>query len=473
MRTEDISVAAENAPASLSRATTVWCELGAPNFTRLLAVMHAELRDNAVPGASLGLLQRGRILLAKNLGVTDRETRAPVTERTVFQLGSVSKFITAIAVVLLAERGEIDLHAPIGRYSQWLEADLGALTAHQLLTHTAGLKDGGALYGSRTELDLRGSLADWGRELMFTCPGEVFSYSNPGYSLVGLLVESVTARTFAEALRELVFAPLAMQDSAVGAHVATDSACSAGHARARDGSVRAVRLLADNVAYRPAGYICSTSQDLGRLLRALLDDGRLDGAQVLPPTLLERVTTMHVTLPGHAQRGYGYGLYVHHSADRRIAVHTGFNAGFGARVCLCPDARGAVIALTNRQAQTLPRSTQAAMDILAPVAIPMNRALSHSKHTPQQAANAQYVGTYAQYGPPVVVHEKAGTLWLRSGGINMSLRPIGTHRFACATSDGEKPIEVVFTERDDSGFRYLYAQSRAFRRSEPGIVDHA
>jgi CubicO group peptidase (beta-lactamase class C family) len=442
-------------------------------LTRLQALVESELCGRDIPGAAVSLLRRDTVLFAKGFGSTDRETCSPITERTIFQIGSVSKLITAVAVLLLAEQGEIDIYAPIGRYAEWLDASLAALTVHQLLTHTAGLKDAGSLYGPRTEVSMRDALSSWGREYLFTTPGEVFSYSNPGYSLVGLVIECVTRRSFAAAMQDLLFAPLAMPGSAVSAHIELDSAFSAGHASAREGAAPAVVLLADNSAYRPAGYIYSTLQDLNRLLRAILDDGMLDGRQILPRTLMDRVTTMHVRLPGHCQRGYGYGLYVDHGSQRHMAVHTGFNAGFGARVCICVDTRSAVIVLTNRQSETLPQSAKAAMDMLAPSRVPQNRTARWCPKVESATLNAWYEGAYTQGGSPLVVREEAGTLWLRSGRTSVPLRRIWTHRFTCCLPDYEGPVAVVFICDQESKFRYLYTQYHSFRRIEPDLVDHA
>jgi CubicO group peptidase (beta-lactamase class C family) len=433
----------------------------------LQAVIEAELREHSVPGAAVGLLNRDGALFVQGFGTTDQTTGSLITPRTVFQIGSVSKLLTAVVALILTEEGQIDLHAPIGLHAIELDASLAGLTVHQLLTHTAGLKDAGSLYGTRIDAALSEMLAGWGPEFLFTTPGEVFSYSNPGYSLAGLVIECVTKQSFADAMRERLFAPLGMKSSHVGAHVDVDSTFSAGHLKARRGAMPITVLLADNTEYRPAGYISSTLEDLGRLGMAILNGGILENNQVLPPTVLERVAAMHVTFPGTVDRGYGYGLYVDNSGNRHIAGHTGFNAGFGARLCLCIASRRAIIVLTNQQAETLPRTTKAAMEILCPTTrAPCNltrRCIIPAAVTPM----FEYGGTYAQHHVELMVREEAGALWLCCGGTELALKAAGTDRFVYSAPEYPSPVEVTFTHRQDRSFRYLHTRSQAFRRRDP------
>jgi CubicO group peptidase (beta-lactamase class C family) len=440
------------------------------DYGRLQAVIEAELREHRVPGAAVGLLRRDEALFVKGFGTTDQVTGSLVTPRTIFQTGSVSKLLTAVVALILAEEGRIDLHAPIGLHAMGLDASLAGLTVHQLLTHTAGLKDAGLLYGARTDAALSEALAGWGPEFLFTTPGEVFSYSNAGYSLAGLVIECVTRQSFADAMRERLFAPLGMHSSHVGARVDVDSAFSAGHVMARGRATPSIVLLADNAEYRPAGYIFSTLQDLGRLMMAILNGGILENKQVLPPALLERVAAMHVTLPGTGDRGYGYGLYVNYSGNRHVAGHTGFNAGFGARICLCVDSRRAIIVLTNQQAQTLPKTTKAAMEMLCAATQAPRHATRRRIMPAVMTPMCEYAGTYAQHHAELIVRAEAGALWLCSGVTELALRRVGTDRFVYSVPEYPSPLEVLFMQRQDRGFRYLYTRSHAFRRRGPGVV---
>jgi CubicO group peptidase (beta-lactamase class C family) len=448
----------------------LWSNTDVEDCGRLRAVIEAELREHRVTGAAVGLLRRDEVILVKGFGTTDPVTGSLVTPSTIFQTGSVSKLLTAVVVLILAEEGRIDLHAPIGLYATGLDANLAALTMHQLLTHTAGLKDAGSLYGARNDGALKEKLADWGPEFLFTTAGEVFSYSNPGYSLAGLVIECVTGLSFVDAMRERLFAPLGMHSSRVGARVDVDSAFSAGHVMERGRQKPIVVLLSDNVEYRPAGYIFSSLQDLCRLLMAILNGGMLENDQVLPPTILERVAAMHVTFPGTGDRGYGYGLYVDHSGNRHIAGHTGFNAGFGARICLCVDARRAIIVLTNHQAQSLPQTTKAAMKMLCAATHAPRHATRRRSMPAALTLMSEYAGVYAQHHAELIVRAETKVLWLRSGVTEVVLRRAGKDRFAYLIPGCPSPIEVVFTHRQAHGFQYLHTQSHAFRRCGRGVL---
>ena len=468
-----------------AQAFEFWLDSRVEDCDGLQALIGAELREHRIPGAAIGLLHRDKTIFLRGFGKTDVATGSCVTPRTVFQTGSISKLLTAVLVLILAEEGRIDLHAPIGLHAAGLNASLAGLTAHQLLSHTAGLKDAGLLYGTRTNAALSETLAGWGPEFLFTISGEVFSYSNPGYSLAGLVIECVTGRSFAAAMRERLFAPLGMRNSHVGARLDVHSAFSAGHVMARRRATPVVAPLADNAVYRPAGYIFSTAHDLCRLMTALLNGGVLENRQVLPPAILEQVTAMHAARAGASDRGYGYGLFVDHSGAQQVAGHAGFNAGFGARIWLCGDSRQAIVVLTNRQAQTLPRTMKAAIEMLcgaaeAPRRAPLRR-LAPTKDSDNLKRDASlenaltepmsaYAGTYSQDDPELIVRSDGRSLWLRAGDAEFALKAAGPDRFVCSVSECALPVEIAFTHRQERGFRYLHAQAHAFRRKGLGMA---
>jgi CubicO group peptidase (beta-lactamase class C family) len=100
-----------------------------------------EMKADGIPGAAIGIVREGRVLLAKGFGVASVETGVPVTADTVFRLGSTTKMFTAAALVQMALEGRIDLQRPIGAYVRGLDRTIAQLTTAQLLSHTAGLRN--------------------------------------------------------------------------------------------------------------------------------------------------------------------------------------------------------------------------------------------------------------------------------------------------------------------------------------------
>src|SRR4030095_1154886 len=112
------------------------------NFTQLERVALDELKETNTPGAALAIVSGDRLVFAKGFGVTSIETGDPVTPDTLFRIGSVTKMFTAAVLVSLAEEGRIKSDEPIGKYVKGLNPKLSLVTAHQLMSHMAGMKEG-------------------------------------------------------------------------------------------------------------------------------------------------------------------------------------------------------------------------------------------------------------------------------------------------------------------------------------------
>ena len=126
--------------ASLMLATSVSAQQ-AHDFSELEKVALAELKETNTPGAAVVVVSGDRAVFVKGFGVASIETGVPFTTDTLFRTSGISKFLTATGVVSLAEEGKLDLNVPIGRYVKGLSPKLSRVTAHQLLSETAGVKE--------------------------------------------------------------------------------------------------------------------------------------------------------------------------------------------------------------------------------------------------------------------------------------------------------------------------------------------
>jgi CubicO group peptidase (beta-lactamase class C family) len=144
------------------------------------------------------------------------------------------------------------------------------------LSHTAGIHDEAPQYGSHDESALGSGNRAWTDDWLFTSPGKIVSYSNPGYWLAGFLVETLTGMDYADAMEARVFGPLGMTRTTFRATTAMTWPIAQGHE-----SGKVVRPAADNAAAWPAGSIFSNASELSRFVIAFMNGGRLDGKQVL------------------------------------------------------------------------------------------------------------------------------------------------------------------------------------------------
>lgn len=185
--------------------------------------IRCELAKSCAPSLAVSVSRNGEILWEEAFGWADREKRIPATAHTLYSLASVSKPITATALMVLVERGKIDLDAPVNRYlsrdSQikvWI-GDPDEVTVRRLASHTAGLP-GQCNFYSADEIAQKPTMEESIRRYgnIVTLPGERYRYSNFGYGIMDHLIARVSGMTYEEFLRHEVFAPLGMTHSSVG-----------------------------------------------------------------------------------------------------------------------------------------------------------------------------------------------------------------------------------------------------------------
>src|SRR5258708_18517361 len=197
--------------------------------TALDRIATEELAKQKIPGMSVVVVKDDSVVYAKGFGVASAESKFPVTADTLFRVGSMTKMFTATAALLLSEQGRLRLDAPVGNYVYDLDPKIGQVTPQQLLSHTAGLIDEAPAYGLHDETSLRSRVASWNESVFFSKPGRVFSYSNPGYALLGRVIEVIKGEPYADAMDKLVFQRLGMAHATFRPTEAMTSPLSAGH----------------------------------------------------------------------------------------------------------------------------------------------------------------------------------------------------------------------------------------------------
>ena len=183
--------------------------------------LFAKSISDTTPGGAVGVFEKGQLVFNAGYGLANLEDESKITPQHIFHLGSVGKQFTALGLMLLHEDGQLDYDAPIGRYLPELNWTGDSLTVRHLLHHTSGLPDydeNDELYDALlstseqpTNTDLLTALADF--DTLTNPPGEVFSYSNTGYDLLGVLIERLSGQTYAKFMQARVFGPTGMTDT--------------------------------------------------------------------------------------------------------------------------------------------------------------------------------------------------------------------------------------------------------------------
>ncbi len=293
-------------------------------------------------GVSIAVAQGRDMILAKGYGYANLEHRVPATAETIYRVGSLTKQFTAAAIMRHVEQGKLSLDDEVTKFFPNYPTRGRAFTVHQMLTHTAGVKN-------YTELGLADSTfrLDLSHEQMIGLfknhspdfsPGENWHYTNSPFYLAGVIVEQLSGQSYAEYLEHTFFQPLGMVNSsycdtrAVVPHKA--STYSAG----RDGLVRA-NVIDMTVPYS-AGALCSTVLDLITWQRAF------DAHRAVNRDSHRRMTTP-ARLNDGWQTTYGYGLLADEIDGLRLVGHGGEIDGGSALLMYYPDHDLIVATATN------------------------------------------------------------------------------------------------------------------------------
>jgi len=340
----------------------------------LEAWLDGVLHRHPTVGLAVAMIRRGRQPQFAVRGLASIASRRPVTEDTVFRIGSVTKLVTAIAVMQLAERGELDLDAPANEVLRAFrlapaEPGLRSPTIRHLLTHTAGISEvvrlGDLLHPDWGPFMARPaiasaalgaalpSLASYYRgELRYVVePGTIFAYSNHGFATLGQLVEDVTGQPLDRTYRERIFEPLGMADTDLSRSERVRAALATGY----EFGSRGPAAVTDREWLGPAGGgIYSSTRDLARLAAALLGGGTAGGdtggaagdGRILEPASLATMFAPSFQ-PVPQLPGVGLGCFGGEVAGHRIVQHDGLLPGFAGQLVVAPDDDVAIVGLTN------------------------------------------------------------------------------------------------------------------------------
>lgn len=311
--------------------------------------MERKMEEHHVPGAVVSVVQNGEISLLDGYGYANLEQEVSADPRaTVFRLGSIAKTVTATAVMQLHESGALDLHEDIKHYMPELKLSyLGGkpITAHHLLTHTAGLYESIVAVGRDREMQV--PLAEAINNFLpspVRAPGEQIAYSNQGMSLAGYLVEKIALQPYEKVVEERIFKPLAMNRSSFRFNESDPNlATSYSYAEGKYEP-----LPFSYIHHLPAGALNSTAEDISRFMIAHLQQGRYGNSRLFSEEtagIMHRTQfTIHKDMPGMA-----YGFYERYQNGLRLIEHDGGIDGFQSYLYLIPSENTGIFIATNSE----------------------------------------------------------------------------------------------------------------------------
>lgn len=424
------------------------------------------LRTSGVPGLSIALVDAQRVIWTAGFGDADREQRRQATPETVYQIGSITKLLNAVAVMQAVKQGKLDLDRPLTDYlpdfrmlTRWPQA--APITPRALLCHHAGLPTY-LLKGFFSNASLTELLKQLHEEHLAFAPHTVFNYSNLGPNLLGLVLERQSGQPYEELLTRQVLAPLGMTHTGFAPTGDIGAQLARGYVQDRPVPPTPIRDV-------PAGGLYSTVLDLARFMRCMLAGGEIDSVRVL-----DAAPHAQMFQPQYADRplnfghrfGLGWmlsGLPIEHGETQ--AWHNGGTKAFLSQLALLPEKQLGVAVLANADgAGTLVYET--AEEALR-LALELRHGLAPRRAKPEpeiplpRAALAAHAGNYSLMGS--LARISLGKRRLRLHVLNhvLDLVPVAMNRFRVEYSLlGLKSVPIAFpavefTQADGRDFAVL------------------
>lgn len=377
--------------------------------TKIESIVAKALARPGAAGLSIAVARGDRIVFAKAFGPADIELNVPLNADSVFRIGSVTKQITAAAVMRLVEQGKISLDATIQTYLPEFPEKQWPVTVRQLLAHTSGIwsyTDDDKFMGRETALELTPAelIATFKDKPLEFEPGTKYNYSNSGYYLLGSIVEKASGKPYATYVQEEFFGPLGLTRT----RYESNSDIVPGRAQGytlKNGKIANDAAIGADVP-GAAGSLLSTASDLVRW------EISLSSGKIVTPESFTQMTTSALLADGK-KTNYGFGLEMNEWEGRQRIAHGGGIFGFTSMLLALPDD-GLTIAVLSNSDTVSPGKVA---DSIARAAVgisefqPKDLAMS-------EADFARYSGEFAFEGIPLEIRffERDGKMWGQATG---------------------------------------------------------
>ena len=317
--------------------------LSPERLQHIRTTLHRDVERRLIPGAVMLIARGGRIGFAEAFGWRDREAQAPMTDDAIFRVASMTKPVTSVAAMMLAEEGSLQISAPVAEYlPEFKERTVGVervrarrtMTVQDLMRHTSGLtyaafgdspvqmvwRDADLMNEDQTNAELVAKLADL--PLMFE-PGTTWEYSM-STDVLGRVVEVASGQSLAEFFAARITRPLGMTDTAFEATAERAERMAEPQTDAATGARPPMRNVTRPHSWASGGGgLVSTAADYLRFCQMLLNGGELDGTRLLAPKTIAHMASNHLppdvgygetarprfgALAPVPEMGYGFGL---------------------------------------------------------------------------------------------------------------------------------------------------------------------
>ena len=383
--------------------------------------LKAEYKANE-PGVSFLIAKDGKPIYQKAFGMANLELNVPMTTTNVFEIGSITKQFTAVAILMLEEQGKLKVEDDITKYIPDYPTQGKKITIHQLLNHTSGIKSytsmASFMKNARTDMSPKELIDVFKNEPMDFDPGEQFLYNNSGYILLGYIIEVVSGETYADFIQKHIFDTLGMTSSSYGSMTNLVPNRASGYSESENGYQNA-EYLSLTLPYA-AGSLMSTTSDL------LTWQNALNNYTLIKKASYEKA--IHgSTLNNGEHITYGYGLGEENINGSTSIQHGGGIFGYTTMGIYFPQEKIFVSGLTNCDCKNITGVTTAIAAMAIGKPFPNKKDAIKLSETDAK----KWVGTYQFEGNVVryVTFENGQLFSQREGSTKLEIYPMSKTNF--------------------------------------------
>jgi CubicO group peptidase (beta-lactamase class C family) len=327
-------------------------KIAAAKIEKIETMIKAWMALNKAPALSIGIVTDNQMSFSKGYGLADVENNVTARSDTAYRLASIAKSMTAIAVMQLVERGRIDLNAPINKYCAAYPEKQAlkdapdkqfSITILSLLIHQSGVRHNKPeeVLSTKHYNNITEAVGSFAGDPLVIEPGTKYSYSTPGYTLLGCAIESASGVSYIDYLRENVFKPAGMTRTFVDDVYAVIPNRARGYRKAQNGEIQNAPLHDTSIKV-PGGGLVTTAEDLAKFAIAVNTN------QLVKQETLVQMWAKPKTGDGKEQ-GYAMGFLINDRDGLLRVFNDGSQAGTRTYIFLMPKQKFAITLMTNME----------------------------------------------------------------------------------------------------------------------------
>lgn len=310
----------------------------ASDTSQLDRALRAIQKEHQIPAMSVAVIRSGKLVFSKGYGFTDEEKYEAASADTTFRAASISKLFTAQAIIQLSQAGKLSLEDPVAKYLRAF--DNKSVTIKKLLTHSSGLKDSIKPKSGKAQRSKVEYLRVLDDNLKSAGSSKLFNYSDGGFNLLGMVVETVTGVSYEESIAQTILRPLGMNNSGYfNSRIGQLAKAQPTH---KGVVIAEGKRRAHSGVFNPSEGLVSNAKDLGAWLKATMEHSSI----LLRPEAYQAMLEPQIkTSWGEIYMGLGWQVYI--DGGIKVARHPGSVRGYKSLILMYPESQNGLVILTN------------------------------------------------------------------------------------------------------------------------------